>query len=81
MFHIWDTESPRAESGYKLDWTGFRSSAEAKDSFPLASVSRQALKPTQCPIQWILGSSPGGKTRPERDADHSPSTSAEVKNE
>jgi hypothetical protein len=33
MFHIWDTESPRAESGYKLDWTGFRSLAEAKDFF------------------------------------------------
>jgi hypothetical protein len=24
---------------------------------------------------------PGGKTRPERDADHSPTSSAEIKNE
>jgi hypothetical protein len=27
------------------------------------------------------GSFPGGKARPERDADHSPPSSAEVKNE
>jgi hypothetical protein len=27
------------------------------------------------------GSFPGGKARPERDADHSPASSAEVKNE
>jgi hypothetical protein len=41
----------------------------------------QLLCPTQSPVQWVPGFSPGGKVRPGRDADHSPSSSAEVKNE
>jgi hypothetical protein len=50
--------------------------------FPLASVSRLALGPTQPPVQWVPGVlSPGVKTRPARDADHSPPSSAEVENE
>jgi hypothetical protein len=44
--------------------------------FPLSSVSRPALRPTQLPIQWVpvdlSGGGEGGKARPERDADHSP---------
>jgi hypothetical protein len=41
--------------------------------FPLASVSRAALRPTQPPLQWVTGVlSQGGKARPGRDADHSP---------
>jgi hypothetical protein len=36
-----------------------------------------SLRPTQPSIQWI----PGGKARPRCDADHSPPSSAEVKNE
>jgi hypothetical protein len=36
--------------------------------------------PASCPV-GIGGSFPGGKTRPVRDADHSPPSSAEVKNE
>jgi hypothetical protein len=40
--------------------------------FPLSSVSRPALGPTQ-PVQWVPGVlSPGVKARPGRDADHSP---------
>jgi hypothetical protein len=57
-----------------------RSPAEAKD-FPLASVSRPALGPTQPHVQWVPGSYPGAKTRPGRDADHSPPFRAEVENE
>jgi hypothetical protein len=35
------------------DWAaGVRSLADAKD-FPLTSVSRPNLKPTQTPIQWV----------------------------
>jgi hypothetical protein len=49
--------------------------------FPLASVSRPALRPTQPPVQWVPGSFPRGKVRGERNADHLPSSSAEVKNE
>jgi len=50
--------------------------------FPLASVSRPALGPTQPPVQWAPGvPSPGAKARPGRDPDHSPPFSAEVENE
>jgi len=50
--------------------------------FPLASVSRTALWPTQPPVKWVPGVlSPGVKVRPVRDADHSPPSSAEVENE
>jgi hypothetical protein len=45
--------------------------------FPVASVSRPALGPTQPPVQWV----PGVKARSGRDADHSPPSSAEVENE
>jgi hypothetical protein len=50
-------------SDYGLDdrAIGVRSPAEAKD-FPLASVSRPALGPTQPPVQWIpVVLSPGAK--------------------
>jgi hypothetical protein len=36
---------------------------------------RPALGPTQPPVQWVF---PGGKERPERDADPSPPSSAVV---
>jgi hypothetical protein len=50
--------------------------------FPLASVSRPALGPTQPPVQWVPGVlSPGIKARPGRDPDHSPPSNAEVENE
>jgi hypothetical protein len=71
-------------SHYGLDdrAIGVRSPAGAKDFFPLASVSRPALGPTQPPVQWVPGVlSPGVKARPGRDADHSPPSSAEVENE
>jgi hypothetical protein len=50
-------------------------------NFPLTSVSRPALGPTQPPVQWVPGVLSRGKARPGRDADHSPPSSAEVKNE
>jgi hypothetical protein len=70
-------------SDYGLDdrAIGVRSPAGAR-IFPLASVSRPALGPTQPPVQWVPGVlSPGVKARLGRDADHSPPSSAEVVNE
>jgi hypothetical protein len=46
-------------------------SRQRQGIFPLAFVSRAALRPTYSPIQWIPGSFPRGKARPRRDANHS----------
>jgi hypothetical protein len=66
-------------------WTTGRSGFDSRRGqriFPLASVSRPALGPTQPPVQMGTGGPfPGGKARPGRDADHSPPSSAEVVNE
>jgi len=44
------------------------------------TMSRPALGPTQPPIQWVRGALFLGVKRPGREADHSPPSSAEVKN-
>jgi hypothetical protein len=65
-------------------WTIGRSRFDPRQGqriFLLAPASRPALGPTQPPIQCTGGPFPGGKARPGRDADHSPPSSAEVKNE
>jgi hypothetical protein len=41
--------------------------------------SKTALGPTQPPIQWVPGALSLGVKRPGREADHSPPSSAEVK--
>jgi hypothetical protein len=44
------------------------------------TASRTALGSTQPPIQWVPGALSLGVKRPGREADHSPPSSAEVKN-
>jgi hypothetical protein len=63
-----------------MDWAaGVRTPTEVED---FSSNLCLALGPTQPPIQWVAGSSfPRDKARPERDADHSPPSSADVKEE
>jgi hypothetical protein len=46
----------------------------------LTTASRTALRPTQPPIQWVEGAPSLEVRRPGREADHSPPSSAEVKN-
>jgi hypothetical protein len=47
--------------------------------FLFTTASRTTLGPTQPPIQWIPGALSLGVMRPGREADHSPSSYAELK--
>jgi hypothetical protein len=66
-----------------MGWTfgvlGFDSQWELGIFF-FTTASRTALGPTQHPIQRVPGSLSLGVKRPWREADHSPPSSAEVKN-
>jgi hypothetical protein len=60
LVHSWFGEpgsSVSIVSNYGLDYRAieFRSPAEAKRIFPMTSVSRPALGPTQPPVQWVPG--------------------------
>jgi hypothetical protein len=48
--------------------------------FLFTTSSRPALGPTQPPVKWIPGTLSVGVKRPGRETDHSPPSSAEVKN-
>jgi hypothetical protein len=60
--------------GYRLDDRGTRVRI-----FLFTTASRTALGPTQLPIQWVPGALSMGVKRQGREADHSPPSSAEVK--
>jgi hypothetical protein len=64
--------------GYGLD-DGFES-RQGLGIFLFTTASRPALGPTQSPIQWVPGALFLGIKRQGREADHSPPSSAEVKN-
>jgi hypothetical protein len=48
-------------------------------NFSLHHRAKMALGPTQPPIHWVPGALSLGVKRPGREADHSPPSSAEVK--
>jgi len=56
------------------------STGQGLEIFLFTTVSRPVLEPTQFPIQWLPGALSLGVKRPEQKVDHSPPSSAEVKN-
>jgi hypothetical protein len=68
-------------TGYGLDGRGAEVRVPVGARIFLHSTSsRPALGPTQPPIQWVPGALSLGVKQPGREGDHSPPTSAEVKN-
>jgi hypothetical protein len=63
--------------GYGLD---VFESRQGLGIFLYNTMSRPSLGPTQPPIQWVPGALSLGVKRPGREPDHSPLSSAEVKN-
>jgi hypothetical protein len=73
--------SVRIELGSGLDDRGSRVRFPAElGIFLFTTASRTALGPTQPPIQWVPGALSLGVKRPRCEPDHSPPSSAEVKN-
>jgi hypothetical protein len=65
--------------GYGLHDRGFES-RQGLGIYLFTTASRPALGPTQPPVQWVTGALSLEIKRPERETDHSPPPSAEVKN-
>jgi hypothetical protein len=68
----------RWATGWTIEVLGF-DSRRGLGIFLFTTASRTALEPTQPPIQWVPGALSLGVKRPGREADHSPISSAEVK--
>jgi hypothetical protein len=68
----------RWATGWTIEVLGFNT-RRGLGIFLLTTESRTALGPTQPPIQWVLGALSLEAKRPGREADHSPPSSAEVK--
>jgi hypothetical protein len=64
-------------TGWTIGVLGF-DSGRGLGIFTTTSIS--ALAPTQPPVQWVPGALSLGVMRSGREADHSPPSSAEVKN-
>jgi hypothetical protein len=64
--------------GWTIGVLGF-DSWQGLGIFIFTTTSRMALGPAQPPIQWILGALSLGVKWPGHEADHSPPSSAEVK--
>jgi hypothetical protein len=65
-------------TGYDLTARG--SILDRGKIFVFSTASRPTLGPTQLPLQWVPGFYSREVKRPGREADHSPPSSAEVKN-
>jgi hypothetical protein len=65
-------------TGWTIGVLGF-DSPRRLGTFLFTSASRTALEPTQPPIQWVPGALSLRVKRPGRESDHSPPSSAEVK--
>jgi len=66
--------------GYGLDDRGSRVRFSAGAGiFLFTTASRTALGPTDPPIEWVPGALSPAVKGPGREADHSPPSSAEVK--
>jgi hypothetical protein len=67
-------------TGYGLDGVLGFDSRRGLGIFLFSTASRPALGPTQPPIRWVLRALSPGVKQPGCEADHSPPSSAEVKN-
>jgi hypothetical protein len=84
---LWDT----LYTQHREDWMHLTNRSRGLDGrgfdsewglgiFLLTTASRPAVGPTQTPIRWVPGELSLGVKRPGREADHSPQSSAEIKN-
>jgi hypothetical protein len=82
IYLLWGAGVAQSVWWLTKDWrNGVRSPTEAEDfSSSLCVQTGSGAHPAFCPMD-TGGPFPRGKARPGRDADHSPSSSAEVKNE
>jgi hypothetical protein len=67
-------------SDYAVCWTGGVRFQGRPRNFSLRHRFRPTLGPTQSPIQWVPGALSPEVKRPGREADHSPLSSADIKN-
>jgi hypothetical protein len=79
MFAVWYFTMKIAATGWKIGVLGF-DSRWGLGIFLFSTASGTALGPTQPPIQWIPGILSLGIKQSGREADHSPPSSAKIKN-
>jgi len=64
--------------GWTVGVLGF-DSRQGLGIFLFTTASRTVLEPIQSPIQWLVEALSLGLKRPEREADHPPPSTADVK--
>jgi hypothetical protein len=66
--------------GIATGWMARLRFPAGQEFFLVSTASRPALGLTQFPVQWMSGALSVGAKQPGCEADHSPPSSAEVKN-